>query len=248
VLLRSLSWMAVLVLLGGERRAQERALDEPPPPIEILDLKVLEKGLPTRWELDKNEGKVDVLASEEMPREGRSWVRVEGEEAERRLRLFCEDASFSLNRDLSDDEIEDYSVLEWEWNASFLPELADMRESDRNDQAMQVLVQLDTSAKRVMSYVWDTSAPVGTKGSESYAMGLYKVKVLCVQSGAEGLGEWHKLRRDLRADYKELFGTDDEFPGVAGIRIQSNSQYTHTVASGAFRSLVLRQQPVAPKH
>lgn len=247
MLLRSLPLVAALLLLGGERRTQEPAGDEPPPPIAMLDLQMLEKGLPQNWQLDKNEGKVDVLAGEDPPREGRSWVRVEGKEEERRMRLYCEDASFSLNRDLSDDEVENYSVLEWEWSASVLPELADMRESDRNDQVMQVLVQLDTSTKRVMSYVWDTSAPVGTKGSESYAMGLYKVKVLCVQSGSEGLAEWHKLRRDLRADYKELFGSDD-FPGVAGIRIQSNSQYTHTVASGAIRSLVLRQPPVAPKH
>ena len=100
-------------------------------------------------------------------------------------------------------------------------------------------------AKKIISYVWDTSAPVGTQESETYAMGLYKVKVLCVQSGSEGLGEWHKLHRDLRADYKALFGSDD-FPGVAGIRIQSNSQYTHTSASGAVRSLVLRQASAAP--
>jgi hypothetical protein len=245
VLLRTLPLLAVLAALGGVRPAQEPAAEAPPPAVKLLDLQTLEEDLPAHWQLEKNEGKVDVLSEGDAPREGRSWVRIEGKDEERRLRLYCEDASFSLNRDLSEGELDDYSVLEWEWNASMLPELADMRESDRNDQALQVLVQLDTKAKKIISYVWDTSAPVGTQGSESYAMGLYKVKVLCVQSGSEELGEWHKLRRDLRADYKTLFGSDD-FPGVAGIRIQSNSQYTHSAASGAVRSLVLRQETPSP--
>jgi Protein of unknown function (DUF3047) len=244
VLLRTLPLLAVLALLGGDRAVQESASDGLPP-IAVLDLGAVEKDLPAHWQLEKNEGKVDVLGEDAAPREGRSWVRIEGKDEERRLRLYCQDASFSVNRDLSDEEIEPYDVLEWEWNATVLPELADMRVSKRNDQALQVLVQLDTKAKKVISYVWDTSAPVGTQESESYAMGLYKVKVLCVQSGSEGLGEWHKLRRDLRADYKALFGSDD-FPGVAGIRIQSNSQYTHTSACGAVRSLVLRQATPAP--
>jgi len=215
--------------------------DEPaePEPVAVLDLARLEKGLPREWELRTSEGDVDVLTARDQAREGRSWVCVEGAQDERVLSLLCDGASFSLNRDVSDLDLDAHCMLEWEWKADALPAEADMREPRRNDQALQVLVQLDTSAKRVISYVWDTTAPVGTTGSESYAMGLYKVKVLCVQSGTEGLGDWHKLRRDLRADYKALYGSDD-FPGVIGVRIQSNAQHTRSVASGAVRSLVFR--------
>jgi hypothetical protein len=235
VLVRILLPLALLLPATVSPRPTPAPAD--PTPIAVLDLGQLKKGLPKGWELKANEGKVDVVASPDEASNGRSWICVQGEEDERALELYCRKGSFSINRDITGLELDGHSVLEWEWKATALPEKADMRKSKRNDQALQVLVQLDTTAKRVISYVWDTSAPVGTKGSESYAMGLYKVKVLCVQSGSEGLGEWHKLRRDLRADYKELYGSD-KFPGVAGIRIQSNSQYTKSVASGAVRSLV----------
>jgi hypothetical protein len=236
VLARILLPLTLLLLAAPPARD---GVGTPPEPalVAVLDLSELKKGLPLGWELKANEGKVDVLASTAEARDGRSWVCVEGQQDERVLSLYCRDASFSLNRDLGEVELDGHEVLEWEWKAHALPEKADMRKSKRNDQALQVLVQLDTTAKRVISYVWDTSAPVGTTEAESYAMGLYKVKVLCVQSGPEGLGDWHKLRRDLRADYKKLYGSDD-FPGVAGIRIQSNSQYTGSLAAGAVRSLV----------
>ena len=246
MLLRTLPLLAALATVATLRPLDEDAAPAAAEPVALLDLGELEKGLPKGWQLERNSGKVDVLSGADKPREGRSWVRVEGGEGERQLRLHCENASFSLNRDLSELELGAHTLLEWEWTASALPDNADMRQSKRNDQAMQVLVQLDTTKKRVISYVWDTSAPVGTQAAESYAMGLYKVKVLCVQSGAEGLGEWHKLRRDLRADYKALYGSD-EFPGVAGIRIQSNSQYTKSVAAGAVRSLVFRPAPATAR-
>ena len=228
-----------LLLLPTVRPLDEASTSLEPAPVEVLDLSELKKGLPKGWELKANEGKVDVLGSADEARDGRSWICVEGEEDERALNLYCRRGSFSINRDLSGLELDGHDVLEWEWKASVLPEKADMRRSKRNDQALQVLVQLDTTAKRIISYVWDTSAPVGTKESESYALGMYKVKVLCVQSGSEGLGDWHTLKRDLRADYKELYGSG-KFPGVAGIRIQSNSQYTKSVAAGAVRNVTFQ--------
>jgi hypothetical protein len=233
--MRLIPLVAALILFPA--RSPDRAADAPEPEaLALLDLTQLEKGLPTGWELEENEGKVDVLADGKGPRDGRSWVRVEGEENQRALSLYCRKASFSLNRDLGELDLDGHSILEWEWQATQLPEGADMRKSKRNDQVLQVLVQLDTTAKKVISYVWDTTAPEGATASESYAMGLYKVKVLCVESGAESLGAWQTVRRDLRADYKKLYGSDD-FPGVAGIRIQSNSQYTKGTGAGAVRRL-----------
>ena len=236
MLVRLIPLAAALILLPAS--SPERAAADAPEPeaLALLDLGLLKKGLPAGWQLEENEGKVDVLAEGKSPREGRSWVRVEGQEDQRALSLFCSKASFSLNRDLGELDLDGRSMLEWEWQATRLPEGADMRKSKRNDQVLQVLVQLDTTAKKVISYVWDTTAPEGATASESYAMGLYKVKVLCVQSGKDSLGQWQTVRRDLRADYKKLYGSDD-FPGVAGIRIQSNSQYTKSAGAGALRRL-----------
>jgi len=63
------------------------------------------------------------------------------------------------------------------------------------------------------------------------------VKFPVIMDGDTGHGGIMAVRRMIRECIRA---------GVAGIRIQSNSQYTHTSACGAVRSLVLRQATPAP--
>ena len=224
-----------LVVLAASAKLALPAAD-----VVVLDLVELEDGLPVGWKLKATEGKVLVLERGRQAPAEASWVRVEEEDGVAILRLGCRDASFSLNRDLSEPDLDDSPVLEWTWRASKLPAGGDFRDSERNDQALQILVQMDTFRKRVISYVWDTTAPKEATETESYGfVGLYTVKVLCVESGEKNLGRWLTERRNVAEDYKRLFGADD-FPGVKGIRIQSNSQHTHGEGAGSIRSLVFR--------
>ncbi len=242
--LRGLPLVALLGLIPG---SPAHSGERPGSALRLLDLERLEAGLPCGWQLDTKEGKVAVLACGAESSGQGSWVHVAGEGRDLALELRCEKASFSLNRDMSTLDQDGRWWLEWEWLANELPLEGDMRVDERNDQVLQVLVKLDTTRKRVISYVWDTTATEGTERSESYALGLYTVKVLCVQSGAEARGRWEIEQRDLRADYERLFGSDD-FPGVAGIRIQSNSQQTQSVGAGSVRNLVLRGRgPAGPQ-
>ncbi len=233
----ALRCFVMLALIGLPSIAPERQVDGPRAGLKLLDLEQLEKGLPRGWQLDIKAGSVAVVAEGAEAAEEGSWVRVVGEGEERALQMRCAKASFSLNRDLAGLDQKGRSHLAWDWLATELPAGGDMRVDARNDQALQVLVKFDTSRKRVISYVWDTSAPEGAERSETYALGLYTVKVVCVQSGAEGRNTWVPEQRDLRADYERLFG--GEYPGVAGIRIQSNSQHTKSVGAGSVRRLTL---------
>jgi len=208
----------------------------------LLDLARTQDDLPLGWELDENKGKVAVLAADASLPASSSWLRIVGKDGDRALEFSCKDGSFSLNRDVSDLDLGDFPVLEWTWRASKLPTGADLRESKKNDQVLQVLVQFGGMTKRVISYVWDTTAPVGTTATESYAFGSYTVKVVCVQSGEDELGRWTTVRRNLAEDYRELFGSK-KFSRPRGVRIQTNSQYTASESAGAFRAVIFEAEP-----
>ena len=207
----------------------------------LLDLTRTQEGLPLGWELDENKGKLAVLAADAPLPPDASWLRIVGEDGDRALEFSCKDGSFSLNRDVSKLDLDDFPILEWTWRASKLPTGADLRESKKNDQVLQVLVQFGGVRKRVISYVWDTTAPVGTRETESYALGSYTVKVVCVQSGEDELGRWKTVSRNLAEDYKELFGSK-KFSPPRGVRIQTNSQYTESESAGAFRNVIFKAE------
>jgi hypothetical protein len=228
---------------GGPERVGARVDTSSGDPAKVLlDLTRTQGGLPLGWELDENKGKLAVLAADAPLPTGASWLRIVGEDEDRALEFSCKDGSFSLNRDVSSLDLDDFPILEWTWRASKLPTGADLRESKKNDQVLQVLVQWGGIKKRVISYVWDTTAPVGTSATESYALGSYTVKVVCVQSGTDELGRWETVRRNLAEDYKELFGSKKYSP-PRGVRIQTNSQYTESESAGAFRSVIFKTEP-----
>ncbi|MCO4772115.1 MAG: DUF3047 domain-containing protein [Deltaproteobacteria bacterium] len=129
-------------------------------------------------------------------------------------------------------------VLKWSWRAENLPvgERADVRVGSRCDNGLQVLVAFD-DGQTIISYVWDTNAPVDTRTTEGFkffGLGIV-VKVIVVQSGPGSLGSWTDFERDLAADFQAVYGRAPK--RIRGFRVQSNSQYTGTEASGVISPL-----------
>lgn len=121
----------------------------------------------------------------------------------------------------------------WSWRAETLPKDGSFRERATNDQALQVLFTFDGG--KVLSYVWDTTGPVGATGS-----GLAwenDVQVMVLEAGSAKLGQWVTERRNLHEDYRKLFGaTPKQLQGVA---VQSNSQHTDSSGAGCVGPITL---------
>lgn len=121
----------------------------------------------------------------------------------------------------------------WSWQAETLPKGGSFRERATNDQALQVLFTFDGG--KVLSYVWDTTGPVGATGS-----GLAwenDVQVMVLEAGSAKLGQWVTERRNLHEDYRKLFGaTPKQLQGVA---VQSNSQHTDSSGAGCVGPITL---------
>jgi hypothetical protein len=65
----------------------------------------------------------------------------------------------------------------------------------------------------------------------------WRAKIIVLESGAAGLGEWRQETVDVYADYKALFGAE---PGeVLGVGLMSSSSHTQSVVSADYDDFVL---------
>jgi Protein of unknown function (DUF3047) len=132
-------------------------------------------------------------------------------------------------------------VLEWSWKAVVLPKGGDSRKKATDDQAAQIFVVWprfpEAVRSRIIGYVWDTTAPVGTiVKSEKTGTVTYVV----LRSGGAELGKWVTERRNVAEDFRKIYGEEPEQPGAVSISIDSND--TNSVAE-SFMGTVLFKKP-----
>lgn len=126
-------------------------------------------------------------------------------------------------------DLKETPVLEWSWKAVVLPKGGDSRKKSTDDQAAQIFVAWprfpEAVRSRIIGYVWDTTAPVGTiVKSEKTGTVTYVV----LRSGTAELNKWITERRNVAEDFRKLYGEDPEHPGAVSISIDSND--TNSVA------------------
>lgn len=114
-------------------------------------------------------------------------------------------------------------VLEWRWKVVALPQGADSRRKETDDQAAQVYVTWprfpEAVRSRIIGYVWDTTAPAGTI-VKSQKTGT--VTYVIVRSGARDLGRWITERRNVREDFRRIYGEEPEDPAIISFGIDSD--------------------------
>jgi hypothetical protein len=153
------------------------------------------------------------------------------------IRFKSVDSSFGIERGL-DVNPSQTPLLTWRWKVTKLPAGGDFRHNATDDQAAQVLVLF--SDHRVLSYIWDSTAPEGFgDGNASYW--LVHVYAIVCESGPAQAGKWLTESRNVAADFKRAFGKPA--PGIKGIRLQINSQHTGTAAESYFGEVAFRAQP-----
>jgi Protein of unknown function (DUF3047) len=179
--------------------------------------------VPAGWMVKVTHGKPDVAAAQD---EGGAV-----------LRLRSDRASFGLERGV-DVDLAELPYLTWRWKVTALPPGADFRSARTDDQAAQILVAF--ADRRVLAYLWDTSAPKGLSQSASSIPLVHIWAVVC-RSGAAELNQWVNEARDVAGDYRRAYGR--LAPRVKGLRLQINSQHTGTVAESYFGQVSFRTTP-----
>jgi hypothetical protein len=147
------------------------------------------------------------------------------------LKLTTDREALRLGRTLKVD-LKKTPWLIWEWKPLVLPERGDVRDPKRNDQASRVMVVFE--GMKGIQYVWDTTAPVGTEARPE-ELELFQRVLIVVRSGASGLGQWSRERRNVAEDYRRLF--DEDPPPVKMVGVESHSNDTNTRTSVRFGAI-----------
>ncbi len=188
----------------------------------VYDTRATQPGqLPPGWRLKVNRGSPDVT----VIRDSQGSV----------LHLRSRGSSFALERQVDVDP-ERFPYLTWTWKVTDLPRGGDFRHAFTDDQAAQVLVAF--ADHRVLSYVWDSTAPKDTFERAS-GIPLLHVFVDVCRSGRADLGQWLPETRNVASDYAKAYGHPPK-EHVRGIRIQINSQHTGTSAESYFGEVGFR--------
>jgi Protein of unknown function (DUF3047) len=135
--------------------------------------------------------------------------------------------------------LKDTPVLEWSWKVTRLPTGGNSCRKATDDQAAQVFVVWPRFPKevrsRIVGYVWDTTAPVGTICKSEKAG---TVTYLIVRSGPADLGKWFTERRNVVEDFKKIYGEDPDPPGALSVAIDSND--TNSAAESFVGTILFR--------
>ncbi|MBI1736228.1 MAG: DUF3047 domain-containing protein [Candidatus Rokubacteria bacterium] len=140
------------------------------------------------------------------------------------LHLKSKDEGSTISKDIKGKiNLKETPFLEWTWKAVVLPVGGDSRKKELDDQAIQVFVAWprfpEMVRSRIIGYVWDTTVPVGTI-AKSEKTGT--VTYIVVRSGPGELGKWITERRNVREDFKKVYGEEPDNPAALSISIDSN--------------------------
>ena len=188
----------------------------------LVDFSKAQNTVPPGWELLVNKGDAQ--------------LQLVSEAQSQALQLRSEAASFALQKKIH-IALRDKPFLVWQWKVTHLPTGGDFRAHHTDDQAAQLIVAFSSS--HFLSYIWDTTVPRGISGNAP-APPFRKILALVIQSGTQALGKWITERRNLIQDYTHLFGEAPE--SIQGLRIQINSQHTHSFAESYWKSIMLTGQ------
>jgi hypothetical protein len=205
---RRILMAAALLAVIHDARAEDRVV------VADFSSAVAAGETPAGWELSERSGEAELAV-----------LKDGGVSA---IRLRSVNTSFSIQKEVKVD-LEAFPVLTWNWKVTKLPVGGDFRKSATDDQAAQLFVAFSKS--KAIVYVWSSTVPKGIMQSTSPAP-FMTVMVVVVRSGPAQAGKWVRESRNVRQDYKKLFGSEP--PPVSGMRLQINSQHTGTSAESYF--------------
>jgi hypothetical protein len=179
--------------------------------------------------------------------QGQKWgspaydLTVVENDGHRTLHLVSKNEGSTISKDIEGKvNLKDTPILEWRWKVITLPVNGDARKKETDDQAAQIYVVWprfpEALRSRIIGYIWDTTAPVGTiVKSEKTGTITYVV----VRSGTADLGKWVTERRNVAEDFRKIYGEAADNPGVISVSIDSND--THSSAESFLGTILFRR-------
>ncbi|MEQ1879890.1 MAG: DUF3047 domain-containing protein [Burkholderiales bacterium] len=137
-----------------------------------------------------------------------------------------------------------YPFLEWRWKVDALLGKSDATRKEGDDFPARVYVLFDYDLKKLsfgtrtkmrlaralygadiptaaLCYVWDRQLP---RDASLWSIYTDRVRLIVAESGADNVGRWVEVRRNVVEDFRAAFGEDP--PRISGIVIATDTDNT----------------------
>lgn len=127
-------------------------------------------------------------------------------------------------------DLQEYPVLSWRWKVANVLAKGDARSKAGDDYAARVYVVFPHwffPKTRTINYIWANKLPQGAVVPNPFTANAMMV---AVQSGEEQAGEWVIENRNVRDDYRTIFGAEPPLAGAIAIMTDTDNTGGSAVA------------------
>lgn len=139
-------------------------------------------------------------------------------------------AASGLYREIKID-LDKTPILNWSWKVDSLLVGNDERTRAGDDYPVRIYVVFSGGLSfwhtRAINYVWSNEQPVGSNWLNAFTSNTC---MIVVESGSKWVGQWVSERRDVRADYRLLFGEEPGQVDVVAIMTDTDNTGSMTTA------------------
>ncbi len=135
----------------------------------------------------------------------------------------------------------DFPLLHWRWKISNVLAKGDAARKEGDDYAARVYVVFPhwfPLKTRSINYIWANRLPRGASLPNAF---FSRAMMLAVESGTAKVGQWVEETRNVRDDFRRLFG--GEPPAVGAIAIMTDSDNTGEAATAWYDDLRIEAHP-----
>jgi|LGVD01.1.fsa_nt_gb hypothetical protein len=121
-------------------------------------------------------------------------------------------------------------VLSWRWKVEKTLAKGDARSKAGDDYAARIYVIFPHwffPKTRAINYIWANKLPLGTVVPNSFTS---RAIMIAVQSGEEHVGKWMAESRNVRADYRAIFGEEPPLAGAIAVMTDTDNTSGSAVA------------------
>lgn len=155
---------------------------------------------------------------------------VVAEEGSRVVRAQCDHSASGMVWK-GDIDLAKTPVLHWRWKIARIYPGLDERSKAGDDFPARVYVVTGTRwlpwTIKSLSYVWSSAAPNPSWWESPYTD---QARMVPVETGAAHVGQWRRESRNVREDFKRVFGVDVTEVGAVAVMTDCDDSGNHGVA------------------
>ena len=158
---------------------------------------------------------------------GETRYQLVQQDGRRVLQADSKDTASGLYREITVN-LEHTPYLNWSWRVDNVLNGVDERSKTGDDYPARVYVVVSGGIAfwktRSLVYVWSSNQPVGSTWDNAFTS---NVKTIALRSGNSN--NWFSEKRDVRADFKRLFG--DDIKQIDAVALMTDTDNSHQAAT-----------------